>query len=68
MPARKRDDADLWIANINSFGWVCIDASNNICGIPWGVPFDKVSKLPPAGEWVSKKEDIMENDTLEKAG
>lgn len=55
--AWKREDVDLWVTQIAGFGWVCIDRNRVICGIPWGVPHDKMGELPPAGEWVSKKDD-----------
>lgn len=33
----KREDAAIWIAYKSDYGWVCIDSSDNILGIPWGV-------------------------------
>lgn len=57
MPSRKRDDADLRIIYMNDFGWVCIDENKSICGIPWGIALNEMGKLPPEGEWVSKKSD-----------
>lgn len=53
----KREDLDLWITQVDGFGWVCVDSERNICGIPWEIVFDKMTELPPEGEWISKKGD-----------
>lgn len=55
--AWKREDIDLWITQLTGFGWVCIDSNKVIYGIPWGIALDRMGELPPAGEWVSKKDD-----------
>lgn len=57
FPAWKREDLDLYVARIKGFGWACIDRDNTIFAIAWGIPADQMSESPPAGEWVSKKED-----------
>lgn len=56
-PAWKRIDIDLWVTQVDGFGWACIDSERTICGIPWGLTLDKMGELPPAGEWISKKGD-----------
>lgn len=55
--AWKREDADIWVTQLEGFGWICIDSDKRICAMPWGVAFDTVVDFPPEGEWVSKKGD-----------
>ena len=53
--AWKREDMNLWIIKMDRFGWVCVDDKKVIYGIHWGIACSNKDKLPPVGEWVSKK-------------
>ena len=56
-PAWKREDLDLWVTKVNGHGWVCVSAEFEILGIPWAVAVETQGSMPPAGIWVSRKED-----------
>ena len=55
----KREDADVWIVRHANLGWIVTDQSlENVLGIPWGIAEPQQSAgEPPAGVWVSKKDD-----------
>ena len=55
--AWKREDLDLWVTQVNGHGWVCVDAELEIRGIPWAVALETQGSMPPAGIWVSRKDD-----------
>ncbi|MCS5712845.1 MAG: hypothetical protein AB7R69_05710 [Candidatus Babeliales bacterium] len=57
MPAWKREDIDLWVKYSTEYGWVCVDTNETIMAMPWPCKRSEHISLPPAGEWVSKKED-----------
>jgi len=57
FPAWKRENIELYVTKLDGFGWVCVDKTNTIHAIAWGISVNQISALPTAGEWVSKKGD-----------
>ena len=52
----KRRDAELWILQKPSYGWVAVDPlTGELAGRLWSILPDAQSDFPPEGEWVSKK-------------
>jgi hypothetical protein len=52
----KREDQDLWIVRLPTFGWVAVEESTGaITGRPWESLPQEQADFPPEGEWVSKK-------------
>ena len=55
FPAWKREDLDLWLVWLSEFGWVGVNAQEEILCVPWAVSINKQSVEPPSGVWVSRK-------------
>lgn len=53
----QRADKALWVKWVDGIGWACVDATGQILSIPWGIPAADQPDHPPAGVWVSRKQD-----------
>ena len=53
--AWKREDLDLWLVWADGYGWVVVNADDEILSIPWAVAVHTQSDEPPPGIWVSRK-------------